>query len=69
MARKYYTVIYRSKGETEWSISAGFYDKEDAKEELECLKDDGYVAKIMTTDDNQSAIEAQFKRENGLLNR
>lgn len=68
MARKYYTVLYRSKGDAEWFISTGFYDRGDAREEMECLKNVGYVAKIMVTDDNQEAIESQFRLENSRLN-
>lgn len=66
MARKYFTVVVRDTRNSAWEIHFGDYSKAVAdQEKLDVLENDDFgYAKVITTGDAQSDIEAAVKYMN-----
>ena len=67
--KTYYTVIGRETKESKWFVLFGAYDYDDAKDEMIIERETGDYANIgvITTDHNQSAIDARLNQLNGAI--
>ncbi len=62
--RRYYTLAVRFEASDEWSVQFGDYDRECVVQEKEDAYEDAYAAKVISSNDDQAAINAAIAKLN-----
>jgi hypothetical protein len=72
MSKRYFTLLSRGPDDTRWAIEFGDYDRDCVQQELEDSRDgfnddEGVVYCIISTTDDQDAIDAKVSQLNANL--